>query len=626
MKAVGVLCLCFDFQSEVERIFAKLRHAEDWTILAWLDQRGTVVASSDPLQMPEGVVVPLALEEGGRVVRFAGREYLAVTTPAASYQGYLGPGWYGHAMLPLEHAFEHTEDDARATDPAILAALAGSTEVFTEALRKVPEQADAIQRELNRSVWNGNVRLASRHTENNTFAKALLREISATGEKTKEVFARSIGDLHETVLSSILQESRFVASLAVEVMDRNLYERVNDCRWWALNGTLRDCLAGEVAPETAAAVLENINRLYTVYDNLVLFDKDCKTIAVSNAKTKGLVGRTLHHSWAKATLSLHSSQAYGVSAFELSDIYADRRTYVFTAAIRSRHGRMLGGIGIVFDSEPQFRAMVQDVLPRSAKGAAADTCIAVLADAQGRVISATSRYKAGDELRLPAALLAPRAESIAQVLAIEGHYYAVAACRANGYREFQGVGATAIVMMPIGIVADRAAQNELLQSRPMTIPSKGRQPIDLATFFCAGQWFAVPAAEVVEAIDNANVTSMPGRGPASAGVIKYRNQIVPLLNLDRLIRPGSNTKCDSIIVVAAPNQPMIGLQVAVLGDVVEAPADCIMQVAELLSSVDARLAARMVRPDRSNSPLLLLLDPGALIALMRPPQAERLRA
>jgi len=229
-------------------------------------------------------------------------------------------------------------------------------------------------------------------------------------------------------------------------------------------------------------------------------------------------------------------------------------------------------------------------------------------------------------LQLPSAVLAPRAASVAQVLTLDGQYYAVGACRTSGYREFNGVNATAIFMMPIGMVNDGARDDALLRTRPASIPGKGRDAIDMATFFCAGQWFAVPAASVIEAIEDANVTRMPGRSPACTGVIKYRNQIVPLLNLQMLIRPEAPAKSDSIIIVSAPNQPMIGLQVEALGDVVEAPADCIMPVANLLSSVDARLAVRMVRPDASNLPLFLLLDPGALVDLMRPPQPERLRA
>ena len=622
-SALGVLCLCFDFAAEIASIFSKLRAAEDWTVLSWLDKRGRVIASSDPLQMPEGAVLPLALEESGRVIRFAGREYLAITRPTAGYQGYLGPGWYGHAMLPLEHAFEGGDDGARGTDEEILAALAESNEIFTDALRRVPERADVIQRELNRSVWNGNVRLVASETDNNTFAKALLREISVTGQKTKEVFARSIGDLHETVLSAILQESRFTASLAVEIMDRNLYERANDCRWWALNGTLRECLTGKADAAAAIAVLEDINRLYTVYHNLILFDRDCKIVAVSNPKERRLIGRKLQRPWANAALTLHNSQAWGVSAFEPSDLYGDRRTYVFTAAVRGQNSRVVGGIGIMFDSEPQFRAMLNDVLPRSAAGGDNEN-IALLLEANGNVISATSHYAPGETPQLPPALLAPPKEGLAQVLTLDGQFYVVGACRASGYREFPGMHVTALVMMPIG-VARQAQSVAGLSERPVSIPAKGHRPIDMATFFCAGQWFAVPAADVVEAIDNANVTHMPGRGVGCTGIIKYRDQIVPLLNLGQVLRPDDAGRADSIVIVSGARQPMLGLQVQALGDVIEAPSDAILPMADILSSADGRLSARMVRPGGSGAPPFLLLDSSALAALMRP-EPERLRA
>jgi hypothetical protein len=150
----GVLCLCFRFEDEVEGIFAKLRAADDWTVFCLLDAKGSVIASSDPWQTPMGATFPIVLEEGGRIIRFAGREYLAVTRATQGYQGYMGPGWYGHAMLPIEHAFDHAESTT-AVAGNLLAALRESETIFSPALRKIPTQADAIQRELNRTVWNG---------------------------------------------------------------------------------------------------------------------------------------------------------------------------------------------------------------------------------------------------------------------------------------------------------------------------------------------------------------------------------------------------------------------------------------------------------------------------------------
>ena len=95
-----------------------------------------------------------------------------------------------------------------------------------------------MQRDLNRSVWNGSVHLSLADAGDSRFAKALLREISNMGRKTQDVFEHSIEELHETIVSSVLDDSRFMASLAGELLARSLYERANDCRWWALDSTL----------------------------------------------------------------------------------------------------------------------------------------------------------------------------------------------------------------------------------------------------------------------------------------------------------------------------------------------------------------------------------------------------
>ena len=62
-------------------------------------------ASSDPWQIPVGARIDVLADGESRIARFAGREYLACGRAAQGYQGYAGPGWYGLALAPLEHAF-----------------------------------------------------------------------------------------------------------------------------------------------------------------------------------------------------------------------------------------------------------------------------------------------------------------------------------------------------------------------------------------------------------------------------------------------------------------------------------------------------------------------------------------
>src|SRR5690606_5429820 len=175
---------------------------------------------------------------------------------------------------PIEHAFEahHAESPCSAE---VLSDLRASSVTFSAGLREIPRQAQCIQRDLNRSVWNGSVRLSRRATSNANFAKALLREISAMGRKTKEVFERSIEELHETAVSSILHESRFMASVAVELLARAFHKRAVDCRRWARHRAFVNALSGKHDTELPVdTVLRQLGSLYTDCYSVVLFDAE----------------------------------------------------------------------------------------------------------------------------------------------------------------------------------------------------------------------------------------------------------------------------------------------------------------------------------------------------------------
>ena len=206
------------------------------------------------------------------------------------------------------------------------------------------------------------------------FSKTLLNEISNTGTKTKNVFQSSIADLNKTVVTSLLHDNEFHSALAIDIMDRNLYERANDCRWWALTATFAELLSkpslSEADRQTIRSMLQTINGLYTVYSNLIVFDRSRRIVAVSAEDSRDLEGTVLDEEWASRILSLRGDQSYAVSPFAPTHLYKDRPTYIYGAAIADpkRQG-IVGGVAIVFDSEPQFNAMLVDALPRDGTGA-----------------------------------------------------------------------------------------------------------------------------------------------------------------------------------------------------------------------------------------------------------------
>ena len=234
---LGVLCLCFRFENEMEGVFRNLGKEGEWSVMTLLDKTGRVIASSDEHHIPLGAELDSDLDAKFKIMQFAGREYLATTCATKGYQGFFGLGWFGHVMIPLEHAFARAMDMNQSVKQSVLEAVMNDPRLFSRELRSIPLQAEHIQRELERTVWNGNVR------ESDGQSKVLLWNISDAGARTKMVFEQSIGNLHETVVSGILNDVEFQASLAVDIMDRNLYERANDCRWWALTSAFRKILS-----------------------------------------------------------------------------------------------------------------------------------------------------------------------------------------------------------------------------------------------------------------------------------------------------------------------------------------------------------------------------------------------
>jgi hypothetical protein len=102
-----------------------------------------------------------------------------------------------------------------------------------------------------------------------SFGVKLAYGVVFTGNKASS----SLENLNHTIISSILKDSEFLSQLAIDIMDRNLYERANDCRWWALNSDFKEALESGNFDKKMLESLKYINSLYTLYTNLIIFDK-----------------------------------------------------------------------------------------------------------------------------------------------------------------------------------------------------------------------------------------------------------------------------------------------------------------------------------------------------------------
>ncbi|HCG05656.1 MAG TPA: hypothetical protein DEV75_12485 [Desulfovibrio sp.] len=493
-RPLGVLCLCFRFEDEMEGIFRKLVNGRQDVVLCLTDEAGTVIASSAPGDFRVGSCLgnraPGALTSLGS----GSDEYLAFSAPTNGYQGYLGLGWRGCAATPPHAAFACDGEDGCTGDGANLARMAqglhpaadregdrqesggngigpkGSDSaepacIFSDDLLDIAATSEDVNQDLGLVVINGQIIAVQRNAQE---FLPVLDEIRKIGHKTKDMFVKSIDDLYATVSSALLSDLRFKAALACDIMDRNLYERANDCRWWALTPAFRQVLAaaghGRAMPPEAARrgmteILRYIHGLYTVYHDLCVYNAAGVVVAVSNPANEGCVGRDLSGcDFVRQTVqSIRNQQEYRVSPFAPSDLYGGRPTYIYNAAVMhpADERTTVGGIGIVFDSGPQFEAMLADALPRDAAQAPLRGAFGLYVDAGGTVVSSTSPdILPGHMLTLPPQARTGDPAGVSCIHDMLGRRHALGAAPSCGYREYKNSGdyendITGIVAVPV---------------------------------------------------------------------------------------------------------------------------------------------------------------------------------
>lgn len=421
---------------------------------------------------------------------------------------------------------------------------------FCPPLHAVVTAADTIRR----VVWNGQVMTASQGGASPQL-KAVLEQIGETGARTNEVFAHAIRDLYDTVLSSSLRDSEQLTQLLVDLLDRNLYERANDCRWWALTPQLRSLLAQEEvlqqvgshsASAQASQLLEYINQLYTVYARIVVYDRSGTIVAASRsplANGQSVLGMRIESDTLDAVLRLSDTQAYhatawrscayGARAGELGSLAqeegASEPGYVYHAAIRDPQddARIVGGIGVVFNTAGELQDMLAGCLVDK------PDVQAVYAQRDGTVLASTraEEHPVGSRLQLPQGLLdVPSGQRHARLVMYRGHYCIVGCAASRGYREFThiagcGDDVLALSFKSLGTVQDDALA--AVQRRAVAVQSAlhGSPGREMATFFVGASLFALDVEHVLEAQPASAVAPVSaGRLPYCIGTLARRNQ------------------------------------------------------------------------------------------------------
>jgi hypothetical protein len=435
-KTLGVLCLSFRFDQEMALIFDTLNTLDAAYEILLQDEHGEVLASDCPKIHAVGqkLAAPKLTEKP-----ISQNNSLQFHAKAKGYEGFMGLPWYSYIRVDNKVAFAEKSESQ-----SLGLKISPESPVYLTDLEQTNLKVSTL---LLIVILNG--KITSLKKDVKSFLP-ILDSFQGISRDIASIFNDFIHHIHNVLIETIQDKVRFSATLACEIMDRNLYERANDCRWWALNSTFRQYLTdhdqgqalnGDQQQELHR-ILKYINGLYTVYTNLILYDRQGTILAVSDPAQSELVGHSLGQPRdSQACMQLDSTQRYVVSEFETTKLYENRPTYVYHAAVKSwdNINKNVGGIAIVFDSEPQFQAMLADTEPQYMIKEIQQASFSMFVQLNGTLIACTHPdFKPGLVMELPRELKEFEPGKTGTLgWKLNGKNYVVGYQMSKGYREYK---------------------------------------------------------------------------------------------------------------------------------------------------------------------------------------------
>ena len=207
------------------------------------------------------------------------------------------------------------------------------------------------------------------------------------------------------VIGSSIRGGRLsdMALTNIDLVDRNLYERTCDVRWWATDSSLVDALTLGT-PEShqfASHRLGVILSAYTVYHDLVLCDLDGRIIANGKPSEFQSIGTVVDQSaWFRSAERTNDGDQYGFETAHRSSLVNGQSVLGYSCGVREgglANGKLLGVLGILFNWE-EFAQMIMEQSPLSSTEKSRTRCC--ICDDQGKILADSRGHQLSETLEL----------------------------------------------------------------------------------------------------------------------------------------------------------------------------------------------------------------------------------
>ena len=195
----------------------------------------------------------------------------------------------------------------------------------------------------------------------------------------------------------------------IDLIDRNLYERSCDVRWWATDGSVTAAAASPTS-ETCVYASQRLGQIldsYTVYYDLVLCDLKGHVIANGRPKLYRSQGKDQHTArWFAEALATSSGDEFGFQGVHASPLVNGNRILAYSCGVRTggkANGKLIGVLGVLFNWDSLAQTIVKNVSLPADELARTRVIItddegAILADNRDRILEESVSFSRMPEL------------------------------------------------------------------------------------------------------------------------------------------------------------------------------------------------------------------------------------
>jgi hypothetical protein len=179
----------------------------------------------------------------------------------------------------------------------------------------------------------------------------------------------------------------------IDIIDRNLYERSCDVRWWATDSAvLQACEQSD--PDALAHAQDRLGVIldsYTVYLDLWIVGADGQVLANARPdRYPTVVGASVADaSWFRQAIATSDGGQFVANDVAANPLLDGAHVATYATAVRAGgrvDGTVVGALGVFFDWQPQARAVVDGVRLTDAER---ESTRCLIVDRTGRVLAAS---------------------------------------------------------------------------------------------------------------------------------------------------------------------------------------------------------------------------------------------